>query len=146
MIKHDFKVQTNWQGGRDEIGTVNGDVLSEQISIPASLGGNGTGTNPDEILVSAASSCYIISLAATLERAKFTNVTLTVDSVGTAIFENGKFRMDKITHYPSISVPDNEKENLEKRLPKLIEIADNNCMISNSIRNNVAIDITPTIL
>ncbi|PTF17040.1 peroxiredoxin, partial [Staphylococcus devriesei] len=140
MIKHDFKVQTNWQGGRDEIGTVNGDVLSEQISIPASLGGNGTGTNPDEILVSAASSCYIISLAATLERAKFTNVTLTVDSVGTAIFENGKFRMDKITHYPSISVPDNEKENLEKRLPKLIEIADNNCMISNSIRNNVAID------
>ncbi|RIL72000.1 OsmC family peroxiredoxin [Staphylococcus devriesei] len=146
MIKHHFKVQTNWQGGRDEIGTVNGDVLSEQISIPSSLGGNGTGTNPDEMLVSAASSCYIISLAATLERAKFTNVTLTVDSVGTAIFENGKFRMDKITHYPSISVPDNEKENLEKRLPKLIEIADNNCMISNSIRNNVAIDITPTIL
>ncbi|MBI5972744.1 OsmC family protein [Staphylococcus caledonicus] len=146
MIKHDFKVQTNWQGGRDEVGTVNGDVLSEQISIPSSLGGNGTGTNPDEMLVSAASSCYIISLAATLERAKFSNVTLTVDSVGTAIFENGKFRMDKITHYPSISVPDNEKENLEKRLPKLLEIADNNCMISNSIRNNVAIEIIPTIL
>ncbi|PTE68008.1 peroxiredoxin [Staphylococcus devriesei] len=146
MIKHDFKVQTKWQGGRDEVGTVNGDVLSEQISIPSSLGGNGTGTNPDEMLVSAASSCYIISLAATLERAKFSNVTLTVDSVGTAIFENGKFRMDKITHYPSISIPDNEKENLEKRLPKLLEIADNNCMISNSIRNNVAIDITPTIL
>lgn len=146
MIKHDFKVQTNWQGGRDEVGTVNGDVLSEQISIPSSLGGNGTGTNPDEMLVSAASSCYIISLAATLERAKFSNVTLTIDSVGTAIFENGKFRMDKITHYPSISIPDNEKENLEKRLPKLLEIADNNCMISNSIRNNVAIEITPTIL
>ncbi|MCI2947778.1 OsmC family protein [Staphylococcus caledonicus] len=146
MIKHDFKVQTKWQGGRDEVGTVNGDVLSEQISIPSSLGGNGTGTNPDEMLVSAASSCYIISLAATLERAKFSNVTLTVDSVGTAIFENGKFRMDKITHYPSISIPDNEKENLKKRLPKLLEIADNNCMISNSIRNNVAIEITPTIL
>ncbi|MGA4513439.1 OsmC family protein [Staphylococcus caledonicus] len=146
MIKHDFKVQTKWQGGRDEVGTVNGDVLSEQISIPSSLGGNGTGTNPDEVLVSAASSCYIISLAATLERAKFSNVTLTVDSVGTAIFENGKFRMDKITHYPSISIPDNEKENLKKRLPKLLEIADNNCMISNSIRNNVAIEITPTIL
>ncbi|MGZ2415790.1 peroxiredoxin-like protein [Staphylococcus caledonicus] len=146
MIKHDFKVQTKWQGGRDEVGTVNGDVLSEQISIPSSLGGNGTGTNPDEMLVSAASSCYIISLAATLERAKFSNVTLTVDSVGTAIFENGKFRIDKITHYPSISIPDNEKENLKKRLPKLLEIADNNCMISNSIRNNVAIEITPTIL
>ena len=37
----------------------NGDIISEQISIPAPLGGNGVGTNPDELLVSAASSCYI---------------------------------------------------------------------------------------
>ena len=38
------------------------------------------------------------------------------------------------------------KENLEKRLSKLLEIADRNCMISNSIRNNVEVDIEPTIL
>ena len=65
MVKHDFVVHTSWRGGREEIGKVNGDVISEQIS---SLGGNGTGTNPDEMLVAAASSCYIISLAATLEK------------------------------------------------------------------------------
>lgn len=41
-----------------------------------SLGGQGEGTNPDELLVSAASSCYIISLAATLEKSGFTNVKL----------------------------------------------------------------------
>ena len=55
MVKHDFKVQTKWRGGREEVGTVNGDIISEQISIPAPLGGNGVGTNPDELLVSAAS-------------------------------------------------------------------------------------------
>ena len=76
MVKHDFKVQTKWRGGREEVGTVNGDIISEQISIPAPLGGNGVGTDPDELLVSAASSCYIISLAATLERAKFTDINL----------------------------------------------------------------------
>ena len=52
MVKHDFKVQTKWRGGREEVGTVNGDIISEQISIPAPLGGNGVGTNPDELLVS----------------------------------------------------------------------------------------------
>lgn len=51
MVKHDFKVQTKWRGGREEVGTVNGDIISEQISIPAPLGGNGVGTNPDELLV-----------------------------------------------------------------------------------------------
>ena len=66
MHQHDFKVQTSWQGGRNNVGNVQGDILSENISIPASLGGVGIGTNPDEMLVSAASSCYIISLAATL--------------------------------------------------------------------------------
>ena len=45
--------------------------------------------------------------------------------------------MATITHYPKISVTAEHKESLEKRLPKLLEIADNNCMISNSIRNNV---------
>ena len=144
MVKHDFKVQTKWRGGR-EVGTVNGDIISEQISIPAPLGGNGVGTNPDELLVSAASSCYIISLAATLERAKFTDINLINNSVGTALFENGKFKMVTITHYPKISVTAEDKENLEKRLPKLLEIADNNCMISNSIRNNVEIKIQASI-
>ena len=43
------------------------------------------------MLVAAASSCYIISLAATLERAKFTNIHLEIKSIGSAVFENGKF-------------------------------------------------------
>ena len=145
MVKHDFKVQTKWRGGREEVGAVKGDIISEQMSVPAPLGGNGVGTNPDELLVSAASSCYIISLAATLERAKFTDINLINNSVGTALFENGKFKMVTITHYPKISVTAEDKENLEKRLPKLLEIADNNCMISNSIRNNVEIKIQASI-
>lgn len=50
MHQHDFKVQTSWQGGRNNVGNVKGDILSENISIPASLGGVGIGTNPDEMV------------------------------------------------------------------------------------------------
>lgn len=114
MVKHDFKVKTKWQGGRDKVGTVKGDIIESQISIPSSLGGKGIGTNPDEMLVSAASSCYIISLAATLERAGYTDIQIHQQSIGTASFENGKFQMDCITHYPEIHVNEANKENLEK--------------------------------
>ena len=145
MHQHDFKVQTSWQGGRNNVGNVQGDILSENISIPASLGGVGLGTNPDELLVSAASSCYIISLAATLERAKFTDISIEQQSIGTACLNNGKFSMSKIVHHPQSPIPSDHSAQLEKRLPKLITIADNNCMISNAVRNNVDIKIYPII-
>ena len=108
------------------------------------LGGVGIGTNPDEMLVSAASSCYIISLAATLERAKFTDISIEQQSIGTACLNNGKFSMSKIVHHPHIQIPSDQIAQLEKRLPKLITIADNNCMISNAVRNNVDIKSIPS--
>lgn len=134
-----------WQGGRNNVGNVQSDILSENISIPASLGGVGIGTNPDEMLVSAASSCYIISLAATLERAKFTDISIEQQSIGTACLNNGKFSMSKLCTIPHIQIPSDQIAQLEKRLPKLITIADNNCMISNAVRNNVDIKIYPII-
>lgn len=146
MVKHDFKVETKWQGGRDEKGSIHGDIINEQISIPSSLGGQGIGTNPDEMLVSAASSCYIISLAATLERAGYKNIQIHQQSIGTASLENKKFKMEKITHYPEINIDNENKENLKKRIHKLLKIADQNCMISNAIKNNVEVVIEPILL
>ncbi|MDN8867403.1 peroxiredoxin, partial [Staphylococcus aureus] len=32
-----------------------------------------------------------------------------------------------------------------QKLPKLLKVADNNCMISNSIRGNVSVKIEPKI-
>ena len=96
------------------------------------------------MLVSAASSCYIISLAATLERAKFTDISIEQQSIGTACLNNGKFSMSKIVHHPHIQIPSDQIAQLEKRLPKLITIADNNCMISNAVRNNVDIKSIPS--
>ena len=65
MVKRDFKVEVEWHEGRNEVGNIKGDTIKEKISILFSLGGQRIGTNPDEMLVSAASTCYIIFLAAT---------------------------------------------------------------------------------
>ena len=97
------------------------------------------------MLVSAASTCYIISLAATLERGSYKDIQIHQYSIGTASFENEKFKMESITHYPAISVVPFQKSKLKQVLPQLLKIADNNCMISNSLRNNVSAYIEPTI-
>lgn len=146
MVQHDFPVIVTWQGGRNEVGQVTGDVLDHAVSIPSALNGQGVGTNPDELLVGAAASCMTISLAATLERAHLTPLKIDMRSSGTASFDNGKFRMVKITHRPIITMANQEQvTKLEQRLERLITVADQNCMVSNSLRGNVDIEVIPTL-
>lgn len=145
MAQHDFKVTTQWQGGRESVGQLNGDVLDEQISIPSGLGGQGVGTNPDEMLVAAASTCYIISLAAVLERSGFNDIQITLHSIGRASLDKGKFKMVEITHYPEIQIDEDQVPKLKDKLSKLLQLADRNCMISNAIRGNVEVNIEPSL-
>lgn len=37
MVQHEFAVQTNWSGGRESVGDLKGDVLSEQYQYPQDL-------------------------------------------------------------------------------------------------------------
>lgn len=146
LAHHQFPVQVKWTGGRDSVGEVTGNHIQHKISIPSELGGVGIGTNPDELLVSAAASCMTISLAATLERAHLTPIAINMQSYGEAQFEQQRFKMVKIIHKPEIIVDQlSKKDQIEKRLSQLIKIADQNCMISNSVRGNVAVETEPII-
>ncbi|BCU52572.1 osmotically inducible protein C [Staphylococcus auricularis] len=145
MAQHDFKVTTQWQGGRESVGQLKGDVLEEQVSIPSGLGGKGVGTNPDEMLVAAASTCYIISLAAVLERSGFNDIQITQQSIGRASLDKGKFKMVEITHYLEVKIDEAQLPKLKDKLSKLLQLADRNCMISNAIRGNVEVNIEPSL-
>ena len=108
MAHHQFPVQVKWTGGRDSVGEVTGNHIQHKISIPSELGGVGIGTNPDELLVSAAASCMTISLAATLERAHLTPIAINMQSYGEAQFEQQRLKWSKsyinlkllLTNYP----------------------------------------------
>lgn len=88
-----------------------------------------------------------ISLAATLERAHLTATKIEMNSYGEVQFDRQRFKMNRIVHEPKIYVQDDTQQaQLEKRLSKLLAIADKNCMISNSIRGNVEIEAHPIVI
>ncbi|MEB4859171.1 MULTISPECIES: OsmC family protein [Priestia] len=142
MAKHHFHLQANWPGGRNEVGTIEAEQLKTNISIPPEMDGPGAGTNPDEMLLGAAATCYIITLAAMLERSGIHQEALTMESEAIVDVTNGVFTYEKIIHKPHVIVTP-EFAAQEEKINRLIKKAETSCMISRAIQGNVEIELEP---
>ena len=145
MAEHYFHLKANWPGLRNDTGTIDAGQLKTQISIPKEMDGPGIGTNPDEMLLGAASTCYIITLAAMLERSKIEKEDLTLESVGVVDVTNGVFTYKKIIHRPTIILKGDASQKDIELARKLARKAEKSCMISRAIMGNVALELEATI-
>jgi len=67
-----FSVSGTWQGDRNGIGNIRSEGgLDIGVSVPKEFDGPGAGSNPEELLISAANNCYMITLAAMLATEKW---------------------------------------------------------------------------
>jgi len=146
MTQHHFYLKADWPGLRNDIGTIDAGNLKTKISIPPEMDGPGIGTNPDEMLLGAAATCYIITLAAMMERSKLEKVALTMESVGVVDVTNGVITYKKIIHKPQIVLKQDATEKDESLARKLAEKAETSCMISRAIKGNVEIELNATVI
>ena len=145
MAEHHFHLQANWPGGRNDVGEIKAGNLITRVSIPPEMDGPGIGTNPDEMLLGAAATCYIITLAAMLERNGIKKQELTLESDAIVDVTNGIFTYKKIIHRPQITLKSGSTEQERKLALKLAEKAERSCMISRAIQGNVAIELDVSI-
>ncbi|WPP40588.1 OsmC family protein [Paenibacillus hunanensis] len=142
---HEFILDADWKGGRNSEGTISSGNLNTVISIPQPMGGPGTGTNPDEMLLGAAATCYIITLAAMLERSNITVEQLTMQSQGNVDVTNNIFTYKEIIHRPHVVLSaDATAQELEKA-ELLAHKAEQSCMISRALAGNVQLSTEPNI-
>ncbi|KRF61010.1 MULTISPECIES: OsmC family protein [Peribacillus] len=145
MTMHHFHLSAEWPGGRNDIGTIQSGNLQTQISVPTEMEGPGIGTNPDEMLLGAASTCYIITFAAMLERSKIEKVSLTMQSEALVDVTNGVFTYKKIIHRPTLVLASFTSEKEAEKARKLAVKAESSCMISRAIKGNVEVELNATI-
>jgi peroxiredoxin-like protein len=145
MAEHHFHLKANWPGLRNDIGTIEAGNLVTKISIPPEMDGPGVGTNPDEMLLGAAATCYIITLAAMLERSHLEKEQLSMESEGIVDVTRGVFTYKKIIHRPEILLKANATEKEIQLANKLAEKAEGSCMISRAIQGNVEMELHVTI-
>ncbi|WP_110113129.1 OsmC family protein [Bacillus sp. CGMCC 1.16541] len=140
MAKHHFHLKADWPGGRNDVGNIESGQLRTSISIPKEMDGPGIGTNPDEMLLGAAATCYIITLAAMLERSGINTILLTMDSEAIVDVTKGVFTYERIIHRPHI-VLEEWSEQLNKKAARIAEKAESTCMISKAVKGNVNIEV-----
>lgn len=98
-----FQVELDWSGsGREGAGRIVTDDLELELSTPASMGGRGVGTNPEELLVSAVASCFSATLFGVLRRAGLPATSLNVDARGVVGGYPGHARFERIVVSPTI--------------------------------------------
>jgi peroxiredoxin-like protein len=145
MAEHHFFLKANWPGLRNDVGEIEAGNLVTKVSIPPEMDGPGVGTNPDEMLLGAAATCYIITLAAMMERSQLEKVALSMESEAIVDVTKGVFTYKKIIHRPHIILKANASERDIQLAKKLAEKAETSCMISRAIQGNVEIELEVTI-
>lgn len=141
MAYQHFHLSAEWPGGRNSSGFIDAGNLKTEISIPREMDGPGVGTNPDEMLLGAAATCYVITLAAMIERAEIPLQEMSLQSEGIVDVTNGVFTYKKIIHRPEVQLTQEATEKDGKLLRRLVERAEDNCMISRAIKGNVEVEV-----
>lgn len=144
MAEHHFHLRANWPGLRNDVGIIETLNLKTEVSIPTEMDGPGIGTNPDEMLLGAAATCYIITLAAMMERSGVEKESLKMESIGVVDFSNGVVTYKKIIHKPEIILAEGmaDKANIVERMTLKAETS---CMISRALQGNVVVTVEPSI-
>ncbi|AIM16840.1 MULTISPECIES: OsmC family protein [Neobacillus] len=141
MAEHRFFLKANWPGLRNDVGEIETGNLKTKVSIPPEMDGPGIGTNPDEMLLGAAATCYIITLAAMMERSGLKKESLTMESEGIVDVTREVITYKKIIHRPRVVLPTNASEEDQAMVHKLAKKAETSCMISRAVKGNVEIEL-----
>ncbi|MDN3954254.1 OsmC family protein [Sporolactobacillus laevolacticus] len=142
MTDFQFELHGEWTGSWDGAGQIQTNGLHTTISVDSSMSGRGTGTNPDELLISALASCYMITLGIRLkkETIAYDHIEIRTKALVT---KKGGLHVEKVTHFPVIYLSVPLTHLLQEQLNACIKKAEQDCMIAKAVKGNVQIVIDP---
>ncbi|MDD9269774.1 OsmC family protein [Paenibacillus sp. GCM10023248] len=142
MSEQPFKLQAEWTGGLDGNGHIRSGNLDSAISVPSQFDGPGIGTNPEELLLGAAATCYLITLGMLLKRQGIASLQLHSEIY---VESSPAMKVNRIIHRPQISVNVHMPEEQLDKINKAVYRAEQACMISKALKGNIDVSVEPVI-
>ena len=144
MDIYHFQVDGQWNGGRLGDGKVTTEGFSVAVSVPKDMGGPGVGANPEELLVASAANCYMITLAAVLEKREVKIDSFDMKSEATVVREGGKLKFERIVHKPHLILSQGGDEQI-KFVEECTHRAEKACFISQTLKGSVEVSVEPIV-
>lgn len=147
---HRYAVSLAWEGStgagyRDyqrthRVQRSGGQGLSTSVSADPAFLGDASTTNPEELLLAAASSCQLLSFLAVAARARLDIVGYADEAAAEMDEADPPLRITRITLRPTVSVRDDGRgEALVERVERLMEVAHRECFIARSLSSPVIV-------
>jgi peroxiredoxin-like protein len=148
MPIHEYKVNVQWQGGRDGSGRLEAPESGESfaLAVPAEFGGPGGATNPEELLTSAIASCYSITLGIIAGNRKLPIQDMKVEAIGQVEQQGANFTYKAVTIRPTLTLAPEATDEHRTQANDMAMKADHYCIITNAVRGKVDVQVEPTIL
>jgi organic hydroperoxide reductase OsmC/OhrA len=149
---HHYRVTSCWSGstavgydGYDRTHTVSTTPVTETLTLSAdpAFRGDPARLNPEELFVSAASSCQLLSFLAVAARARIDVVEYDDYAEGVMPDDERPMRITEIVLRPRITVRGSVTED---RVRHLCEVAHRECYIANSVTTEITVEPAITII
>jgi peroxiredoxin-like protein len=144
---HDYPVTVDWTGGREGKGraAAGHSGAGFDIAVPPEFQGPGGGTNPEELLTSAITSCYTITFGIIAQNRKLPVESIEVEATGQVEQNGPSFKYVSVTIRPQITLSSEATDEQVKAAEDMAHKADAYCIVTNAVRNNVQIAVEPTV-
>jgi peroxiredoxin-like protein len=140
MVDLMFESEVCWEGhGRNGVGTVATGGQKIVYSAPASMGGRGMGTSPEELLISAVASCYSGTLFHLLARDGLSGDEVRVRAVGTVSdHPSTAARFSRLVVHPTIVGADSRRQSAYEACART---AREHCFIGRALRETISYEV-----
>jgi peroxiredoxin-like protein len=134
-ITHNYDVRLTWLSAR--LGLLSSPELEESIAVvtpPEFPGGMKGVWSPEHLFVASISSCLMTTFLAVAERSHLAFERFNCGASGKLEMVDGKYMMSEITLLPVVVV---KSEADRGKAEKVLEKAEANCLISNSVKSKI---------
>jgi organic hydroperoxide reductase OsmC/OhrA len=133
---HHYRVGTHVAGSEAAVVIVSSGLTDMPTAAPAEFGGPGDRWSPETLLTAAVCDCFVLGFKAIAAASKLTWSSLDVDVTGTLDRIDRKMRFTHFAISAELTVPAGQ----EARAPRILEKAEEACLITNSLSADVHLE------
>jgi peroxiredoxin-like protein len=145
MSTHTTTAVARWSGDLAGIGTIESSSIRDDISVPKNLSGRGVGTNTEDLLMSAAATCFSITAGYALTMNKLPFDRLRVTSTGHLELERG-LRLAKIVHEVDVLVHVAPTSEQQEAILRVVAGIEKSCLVSRAMAGNVDVVVNARVV